>query len=131
MLSRVGSARSDRSSMPCCGARSRWRRGCAPRPASPGIRCRSPTPPSAWRAIFFIDIAVPRDVDPKVNEVDDVYLYDLDDLQGIVHAGQDERQKEMKVAEAIVERETEAFLSRMKSLEVTPTIVDLRRHLHE
>src|SRR5213594_3802939 len=83
------------------------------------------------RPIFFIDIAVPRDVDPKVNEVDNVYLYDIDDLQGVVQVGLDERQKEMRVAEAIVERETEAFLSWLKSLEVTPTIVDLRRHLHE
>jgi len=83
------------------------------------------------RPIFFIDIAVPRDVDPKVNEVDNVYLYDIDDLQGVVQAGLDERRKEMTVAEAIVERETEAFLAWMKSLEVTPTIVDLRRHLHE
>jgi len=63
--------------------------------------------------------------------VDDVYLYDLDDLQGVVQVGLDERRKEMTVAEAIVERETEAFLAWMKSLEVTPTIVDLRRHLHE
>jgi len=82
------------------------------------------------RPLFFIDIAVPRDVDPKVNEVDNVYLYDIDDLQGVVQAGLDERRKEMTVAEAIVERETEAFLAWMKSLEVTPTIVDLRRHLH-
>jgi glutamyl-tRNA reductase len=83
------------------------------------------------RPIFFIDIAVPRDVDPKVNEVDNVYLYDIDELQGVVQAGLQERRKEMEVAETIVERETEAFLSWMKSLEVTPTIVDLRRHLHE
>ncbi len=82
------------------------------------------------RPIFFIDIAVPRDVDPKVNEVDNVYLYDIDDLQGVVRAGWNERQKEMRVAEAIVERETEAFVSWLKSLQVTPTIVDLRRHLH-
>ena len=83
------------------------------------------------RPIFFIDIAVPRDVDPKVNEVDNVYLYDLDDLQGMVRAGLGERQKEVRVAEAIVERETEAFLEWMKLPQVTPTIVELRRHLHE
>ena len=83
------------------------------------------------RPIFFIDIAVPRDVDPKVNEVDNVYLYDLDDLQGVVRAGKDERQKEMRVAETIVDRETEAYLAWMKSLQATPTIVALRRHLHE
>src|SRR3989442_13013028 len=83
------------------------------------------------RPIFFIDLAVPRDVDPKVNEVDNVYLYDLDDLQGVVRAGKDERQKEMRVAETIVDRETEAYLAWMKSLQATPTIVALRRHLHE
>jgi glutamyl-tRNA reductase len=82
------------------------------------------------RPIFFIDIAVPRDVDPKVNEIDNVYLYDIDDLQRVVQVGLSERQKELTVAEAIVERETETFLSWMKSLEVTPTIVELRRHLH-
>ena len=82
------------------------------------------------RPIFFIDIAVPRDVDPKVNEIDNVYLYDIDDLQRVVQAGLSERLKEVTVAEEIVERETETFLSWMKSQEVTPTIVELRRHLH-
>src|SRR5213594_2574341 len=83
------------------------------------------------RPIFFIDIAVPRDVDPRVNEVDNVYVYDMDDLQGVVRAGRDERRKEMQAAETVVEQETVAFLAWMKSLEATPTIVELRRHLHE
>jgi len=83
------------------------------------------------RPIFFIDISVPRDVDPRVNEVDNVYVYDMDDLQGVVRAGRDERRKEMQAAETVVEQETEAFLAWMKSLEATPTIVELRRHLHE
>lgn len=83
------------------------------------------------RPLFFIDIAVPRDVDPAVNEIDNVYLYDLDDLQGVVKANMDGRRHEVLSAEAIVEREAGAFLAWMKSLEVTPTIVELRQHLHE
>ena len=83
------------------------------------------------RPIFFIDIAVPRDVDPKVNEVDNVYLYDMDDLEGVVRAGRDVRQKEMNVAEAIVDHETAAYVAWMKSQQATPTIVALRRQLHE
>jgi glutamyl-tRNA reductase len=83
------------------------------------------------RPIFFIDIAVPRDVDPGVNEVDNVYLYDLDDLQGLVRAGGDERRREMVVAEKIVDQETEAYLGSMKSLQAAPTIVALRQHVHD
>src|SRR5262245_5286029 len=83
------------------------------------------------RPIFFIDIAVPRDVDPGVNEVDNVYLYDLDDLQGLVRAGSDERRKEMVVADKIVDQETEAYLGWMKSLEAAPAIVALRQHVHD
>lgn len=82
------------------------------------------------RPIFFIDIAVPRDVDPGVNEVDNVYLYDLDDLQGLVRAGGDERHKEMAVAEKIVDQEIEGYLGWMKSLQAAPTIVALRQHVH-
>src|SRR3989454_576380 len=83
------------------------------------------------RPIFFIDIAVPRDVDPKVNEVDNVYLYDMDDLEGVVRAGRDVRQKEMNVAEAIVDHETAAYVAWMKTQQEKLTIVTLRRQLHE
>ena len=82
------------------------------------------------RPLFFIDIAVPRDVDPRVNEIDNVYLYDIDDLQGVVRANVEGRRHEAVLAEAIVERETGAFLAWLGSLEVAPMIVDLRRHLH-
>jgi len=82
------------------------------------------------RPLFFIDIAMPRDVDPKVNEIDNVYLYDLDDLRAVLQAGVEGRQKESGAAEAIVERETDAFLSWMRSLQASPAIVELRSHLH-
>jgi glutamyl-tRNA reductase len=82
------------------------------------------------RPLFFIDIAVPRDVDPRVNEIGNVYLYDLDDLQGVVRSNLDERRQEAQLAEVIVDRETAAYLDWLSGLQVTPTIVDLRRHLH-
>src|SRR3989454_1092408 len=69
------------------------------------------------RPIFFIDIAVPRGGAPKVKEGATLLLAALDDLQGVVRAGKDERQKEMLVAETIVDRETEAYLAWMKSLQ--------------
>ncbi len=83
------------------------------------------------RPLFFIDIAVPRDVDPRVNEIDNVYLYDIDDLQGVVRVNQEERRHEAAQAESIVARETLAYVAWLRSLEVAPMIVDLRRHLHE
>ncbi len=83
------------------------------------------------RPIFFVDIAVPRDIDPAVNEIDNVYLYDLDDLQGVVRANQDGRRHEIVTAEAIIEREAAAFLAWTRSLQVAPAIVELRRRLHD
>ncbi len=82
------------------------------------------------RPLFFIDIAVPRDVDPRVNEIPNVYLYDIDDLQRVVSANLEERRHEAEAAEAIVEREAAAYLTWLRAQEVAPMIVDLRRQLH-
>ena len=82
------------------------------------------------RPLFFVDIAVPRNVDPRVNDLDNVYVYDIDDLKGVAEAGLRERRQEALAAERIVEQETTAYLDWLRSLEVTPTIVDLRSHLH-
>ncbi|MDD2557306.1 MAG: glutamyl-tRNA reductase [Desulfuromonas sp.] len=81
------------------------------------------------KPMFFIDIAVPRDIDPRVNNVGNVYLYDVDDLQGVVSANIDERQKEAVAAEAIIEQELLQFNSWVNSLEVVPTIVALRQKM--
>jgi glutamyl-tRNA reductase len=83
------------------------------------------------RPLFLIDIAVPRDVDPAVNRLDDVYLYDLDDLQKIADRNLDSRARESSAAEAIVEHETAEYLARLHTLEVAPTIVELRRRLRD
>ncbi len=82
------------------------------------------------RPLFVVDIAVPRDVDPRVNGIDNVYLYDLDDLQGVVRANLGGRMQEASVAESIVDREVESYLAWLRSLDVAPTIVELRRRLH-
>ncbi|MDY6908791.1 MAG: glutamyl-tRNA reductase [Thermodesulfobacteriota bacterium] len=79
------------------------------------------------RPLFLIDIAVPRDIDPRINELDNVYLYDIDDLQGIVDLNRGERLKEAEKAEHIIEMETFSFQRWFQTLEVVPTIIALRR----
>lgn len=79
------------------------------------------------KPLFFIDIAVPRDVDPKVNTIDNVYLYDIDDLQGIIDLNLEGRKKEAELAEHIVAEETLRFHEWLGTLHVTPTIIALRK----
>lgn len=81
------------------------------------------------RAIFFIDIAVPRDIDPACNKLDNLYLYDIDDLQKVVDAGLEGRKREAILAEAIIEEEVGAFYARARAREATPAIVALREKL--
>ncbi len=83
------------------------------------------------KPMFFIDIAVPRDIDPKVNDVQNVYLYDMDDLQGVVATNLEQRGKEATKAEQIVNQEIGQFFKWLSSLEVTPTIVALRARFEE
>jgi len=81
--------------------------------------------------MFFIDIAVPRDVDPALNEIDNIYVYDIDDLQGVVASNKEERRKEVQKAEEIVQQGVETFQRWLNSLEVLPTILDLRQRLEK
>ena len=78
-----------------------------------------------YRPMFFIDIAVPRDIDPDVNGLDNVYLYDIDDLKEVVEENLASRRDEAIKAAGIVEEELSAFKRWLKSLDVQPTIVDL------
>ncbi len=78
------------------------------------------------RSLFFIDIAVPRDVDPAVNDIDNVYLYDVDNLSNLVAESMQGRRAEAERAEALVQREATAFESWTETLGVTATIVALR-----
>jgi glutamyl-tRNA reductase len=79
------------------------------------------------RPLFIIDIAVPRDVDPRVGNMDNVFVYDVDDLQQVAEENLAERAREAALAERIVEEELDAFLSWRRSLELAPTIVALRK----
>ena len=83
------------------------------------------------RPLFFIDISVPRNVDPAVNDLDNVFVYDVDDLRSVVEANVRERQRQAQQAESLVEREVAKFADRLRSLEVVPTIVSLREKLEE
>lgn len=77
------------------------------------------------RAMFFIDIAVPRDIDPDVNGLDNVYLYDIDDLKEVVEENMANRRDEAVKARAIVDMETQAFSMWLTSLALQPTITDM------
>jgi glutamyl-tRNA reductase len=79
------------------------------------------------RPIFVIDIGVPRNVDPAVNDLDNVYLYDLDDMAGVAEANTEERRREVVRAEAIVLEEQQRFEGWLAALSAVPTI----RHLRE
>jgi len=78
------------------------------------------------KPLFFIDIAVPRDVDPRVNEIDNVYVYDIDDLEGVIDHNREERRNQARMAEHIIDEETIKFNNWMNSLSAVPTIVSVR-----
>lgn len=79
------------------------------------------------RPLFLIDIAVPRDLDEKLNKLDNVYLYDIDDLTHVVDINKGERDKEAGRGERIVIEETMKFGQWMEGMEVTPSIIALRK----
>ena len=81
------------------------------------------------RPMFFIDIAVPRDIDPEMNKLDGIFVYDIDDLQQVVSSHIADRRTEADRAEAIVQLEVDKFESRLQTLDVVPTIVSLQEHL--
>lgn len=76
--------------------------------------------------LFFIDIAVPRDIDPEVNTLSNVFLYDIDDLNGVVESNLEERMREARHAEVIIDEEIGVFDRWLESMEVVPTIAAMR-----
>lgn len=81
------------------------------------------------RPMFFIDIAVPRDIDPGLNDLDGIFVYNIDDLQQVVSSHLGDRKKEAARAELMVEEEVRRFEQRAQTAEVVPTIVSLQQHL--
>jgi glutamyl-tRNA reductase len=80
------------------------------------------------RPMIFIDIAVPRDVDPEINRLDGVFLYDIDDLQSVAAVNLSDRSREAERAEAILEEELARYQRRLQTLDVVPTLVDLQSY---
>ncbi|HEY0162802.1 MAG TPA: glutamyl-tRNA reductase [Edaphobacter sp.] len=80
------------------------------------------------KPMFFIDIAVPRDVDPKMNEVEGCFVYDIDDLQQVAAAHLADRSREAAAAESIVTVEVDKYQQRIQSLDVAPAIRSLQEH---
>ncbi|AGF77011.1 glutamyl-tRNA reductase [Desulfocapsa sulfexigens DSM 10523] len=78
------------------------------------------------KPLFFIDIAVPRDLDPALNDLDNVYLYDIDDLNNVVELNKAERDKEAIKASRIVDEEALKFKDWLAGLAITPTLAALR-----
>jgi glutamyl-tRNA reductase len=83
------------------------------------------------RPMFFIDIAVPRDVDPEMNKLDGIFVYDIDDLQQVAAAHMEERSREAVDAETIIAAEVERFHQRQRTVNVAPAIVALQRKAEE
>ncbi|MCL5105637.1 MAG: glutamyl-tRNA reductase [Armatimonadetes bacterium] len=81
------------------------------------------------RPLFFIDIAVPRDVEPGVGNIDGVFVYDIDDLQSAVDADAKGRRVEMAKVEEIVAQETEEYLVRFRTFDAVPVLTALREKL--
>lgn len=83
------------------------------------------------RLLFLIDIAVPRDIEPEVGELDNAFLYNVDDLQEVVDDNLQNRRQEAEKAEAIIEEEVKKCQAWVNSLLVVPTIVSLRQKVEE
>lgn len=83
------------------------------------------------RPMFFIDIAVPRDVDPQVQDVEGIFVYNIDDLQAVSASNLQNRAREAEEAESIIRAEVDRYMGRMQSLDGVPAIVALQRNLEE
>jgi glutamyl-tRNA reductase len=83
------------------------------------------------RPMFFIDIAVPRDVDPAMNKLDGIFVYDIDDLQQVAVAHMEERNREASDAETLIAGEVERFDQRQRTVNLAPAIVALQRKAEE
>ena len=79
------------------------------------------------KPIFFIDIAVPRDIEPDVNDLENVYLYDIDDLHVVVSANIKEREKEVENAMNFISQEVTKFNNWVGALDAVPTIIEIRK----
>jgi len=102
--------------------------------AAPGIVLHEPQVREVFRhrrgrPLFLIDIAVPRDIDPAIHRIDGAYLYDVDDLQGVVDGNLEERRRAAAGARERIAADVESFERWRSSLQITPAITALRERL--
>jgi glutamyl-tRNA reductase len=83
------------------------------------------------RPLFFIDIAVPRDIDPEINKLPNAYVYDIDDLKIVVEENIEDRSREAIKAQRIVDEAVIRFREWFESLDVVPTVISLRNRVEE
>lgn len=83
------------------------------------------------RPVFMVDIAVPRDIDPAVAELEDVYLFTIDDLEHVVHTNQQARQSAARDAEGLLAGAVEQFQQQLRTLDAAPTIRELREEAEQ
>ncbi|MEM1023258.1 MAG: glutamyl-tRNA reductase [Myxococcota bacterium] len=81
-----------------------------------------------YRPLLFVDIAVPRDVDPKVGQLDNVFVYDVDDLHAVLESNREQRKHEAEAAERLVREELDRFLAWLEEQRVVPLIKAVRQH---
>lgn len=93
--------------------------------------CRRTLEARRYRPLFFIDISVPRNIDPEVSKLENHFLFDIDDLQEVVNSNVRQRHLEAAKAENIVEKEVESFIKRLGSVDIGPTVAALKDHLNE
>jgi glutamyl-tRNA reductase len=83
------------------------------------------------RPVFLVDIAVPRDVDPRINRLEGIFLYDIDDLQQVAATNQVDRGREAERAEAIIAEETERFRGHIRTVDITPVLLHVQAKTEE
>jgi glutamyl-tRNA reductase len=102
----------------------------APRPVVNAERVRAAIARRGDRPLCILDIALPRDVDPAVGKLDNVYLYDLDDLQAVVSSNLQRRHSELPAAESLIAAEVESFWQWVAGLAAVPVVTQLREEMH-
>ncbi|HXG90939.1 MAG TPA: glutamyl-tRNA reductase [Blastocatellia bacterium] len=81
--------------------------------------------------VLFIDISVPRNIDPAIAQLENAFLFDVDDLEAVVQANIRERQKEAEVAEAIIEAEVQQFIKQLRAIDIGPAVVEVKQLLSQ
>ncbi len=81
--------------------------------------------------VLFVNISVPRNIDPKISDLENAFLFDIDDLEQVIQANLRERQREAQVAETLIEAEVESFIKQLRSIDIGPAVLEVKQLLGE